>query len=258
MNNETKNFSSAKLIYDIITLCNIHRLKYKIIGNESFEKINQTYPIYKIIINPKIKIKFCIIAGVHGNEIAGPFTILEALNNPQKIFDSRIRYDIFPLLNPTGFDLKQRYDDDNRDLNCLNKKTLKSRNYREIQAFNESTKNQRFDALISLHEDLSQTKFYAYIFEKDKNPLYRKIISSTEKKINIWKTKNIYENFSDKKGLVINAHDRAIEDRLYCQGRAKISLTTETPGKLTLKKRIKINLDNIKTINKYLINNIAN
>ena len=243
MNNESKNFSSAKLINDIITLCNIHRIKYKIIGLEVFEKINQTYPIYQIVINPKAKYKFCIIAGVHGSEIAGPFTILEALKKPEKFFESKIRYDIFPLINPTGFDLGRRYDDDNRDLNCLNKKTLKSKNYREIQAFNEATKKQRFDALISLHEDLPQTKFYAYIFEKGKNPLYRKIISSTEKKIDIWKTKNIYENFSDKKGLVINAHNQAIEDRLYCQGRAKISLTTETPGKIPLKERVKINLD---------------
>ncbi len=258
MNNESKIFSYANLVNSLITLCNVHRFDYKIVGYELFEKINQTYPIYRIVVNPKMRTKFCIIAGVHGNEIAGPHTILEALTKPKKFFDDKIRYDIFPLINPVGFDLGQRYDDDNRDLNCLNKKTLKSKNYREIQAFNEATKNQRFDALISLHEDLLQTKFYAYIFEKDKNPLYRKLISSTEKKINIWKSKNIYENFSDEEGLVINAHDQAIEDRLYCQGRAKISLTTETPGKIPLNRRVKINLDNIKTINKYLINNITN
>ncbi|MBU4375683.1 succinylglutamate desuccinylase/aspartoacylase family protein [Patescibacteria group bacterium] len=255
MNKKTKKISSASLINEIVILCKIHRFSCKIIGYEKFEKIKQEYPLYKIVINPKAKISFCIIAGVHGDEIAGPFTVIDMLKKP-KIFDDKIRYDIFPLINPTGFDLRRRYNDDNRDLNCLNKKTLKSKNYRELKAFNNSTKNDKFDALISLHEDLSQTKFYAYIYEKEKNPLYRRIISLTEKTVNIWKTKNIYENFSDCKGLATNAHDQSIEDRLYRQGRAKISLTTETPGKLPLKKRIKINLNNIKTINKYLINNI--
>src|SRR3989339_1280569 len=149
MATELKNYSSAWLINEMISLCNIHRLRYKVIGYEKFERISEEYPIYKIVVNPKKGVKFCIIAGVHGSEIAGPFAILEMLKNPKKYFNAKIRYDIFPLLNPSGFDLGQRYDDDHRDPNCLNKKTLKSKNYHEIQAFNNQTKNKNFDALIS-------------------------------------------------------------------------------------------------------------
>jgi hypothetical protein len=256
MNKEINKKSSADFINEIIKLSNIHRFKYEIIGYKKFEKIKQEYPLYKIIINPKEKIKFCVIAGIHGEEIAGPFTILEMFKNPNKFFNKKIRYDIFPLMNPIAFDLKKRYDDDNCDLNCLNRKILKSKKYQEIKSFNNSIRNEKFDALISLHEDLSNEKFYIYIFENQKNLLYRDMINSTQKIVEIWKEKTIYGNISDGNGLIINIHDQSIEDRLYCQGRAKISLATETPGKMPLEKRIKINLNNIRIINKYLISTI--
>ncbi len=248
-----KEKSSADFAREMVRLCNIHRFKYEVIGHEKFEKISQEYPLYKIVINPKGKVKFCIIAGVHGDEIAGPFTILKMLENPKNFFDKEIRYDIFPLINPTAFDLKRRFDDDNRDLNLLNKKILKNKNYQEIKYFNESIKSEKFDALISLHEDLLKSKFYAYIYEDKENSLYRKIINSTQKIVEISKQKTIDKKRSDGNGLIINVNDQSMEGGLYRQGRAKISLTTETPGKLSLEKRIKINLNNIKIINKYLI-----
>ena len=39
-----------------------------------------------IIINNKSKINFLLIAGVHGDEIVGPMTILKALKEPKKKF----------------------------------------------------------------------------------------------------------------------------------------------------------------------------
>jgi len=247
------NYSSIKLINEIITLCKDHKFSIRIVGSETIKDTGYKYPIYKIVINPKNKINFCLIAGVHGDEIAGPMTILAMLKEPTKYFSKNIRYEIYPLLNPTGYDLQQRNNNDNHDLNCINKITLKSDNYTEIQALTNSIKNRKYDALISLHEDLTQDKFYAYVFEEEVHPLYRKIISNTSKKVEILKLNKIYGANSDGNGLVINYHDYSIEDRLYHQKQAKISLSTETPGKLPLNKRILINLSNLKTINKYLL-----
>ena len=84
------------------------------------------------------------------------------LKNLKKNFNKKINYEIYPLLNPTGYDLNQRNNNDNRDLNCINKITLKSDNYTEIQALTNSLKNKKYNALISLHENLSKDKFYAY------------------------------------------------------------------------------------------------
>lgn len=160
-----------------------------------------------IIINNKSKINFLLIAGVHGDEIVGPMTILKALKEPKKNFNKKINYEIYPLLNPTGYDLNQRNNNDNRDLNCINKITLKSDNYTEIQALTNSLKNKKYNALISLHENLSKDKFYAYVFEKEANPLYREIISNTSEKVEILKSNKIYGAISDGNGLVINYHD---------------------------------------------------
>ena len=80
-----------------------------------------------IIINNKSKINFLLIAGVHGDEIVGPMTILKALKEPKKNFNKKINYEIYPLLNPTGYELNLRNNNDNRDLNCINKITLKRR-----------------------------------------------------------------------------------------------------------------------------------
>ena len=143
------------------------------------------------------------------------------------------------------------YDDD-RDMNTLNKKTLKSKNYREIQAFYKDIKGKSFDVFLSLHEDVSAEKFYAYIFEEDKEAVYRKMITLVSGGCGILKKKKIYDDDSDGKGLVINEHDQSFEDRLYCQDRAEISLSTETPGKLSISERIKINLANIKLFSDYI------
>ncbi|MFH0892248.1 MAG: succinylglutamate desuccinylase/aspartoacylase family protein [Candidatus Falkowbacteria bacterium] len=247
------NYSYALVISELIKLAHRHNFSIKKIGEEKFEHIGMTYPLYRFTVNPRAPKKFCIIAGVHGYEIAGPLTIPHLFEFPKKYFKKEIAYYIYPILNPTSFDLDRRMDDDNRDLNCLNRRTLKSRNYREIQAFYNDIKKLRFDALISMHEDLDETNFYAYVFEKEKNPVYRQIVRSASRFTGVETKKMIYQSPSDGHGLVINVHDQAIEDRFFCMKQAKTSLTSETPGKLDISLRIKINSENIKIINRSIL-----
>ena len=203
-------------------------------------------------INPKAKAKFCIVAGIHGDEIAGPYSILELLKKP-KFFKKEICYQIFPLLNPTSFDLKRRFNDSGRDLNCLNKKTLKSKNYKEIGLFYKEVKNENFEVFLSMHEDLDVDKPYQYIYESDFNHIYRKLFKKERK----WKARKIYGDKTDGKGLVKNVHDHSLEDRLFSMNKAKISIATETPGKLSLERRINMNLKNIEVINNHLLLSIT-
>jgi len=74
------------------------------------------FPFWKIkskTIKPKDKV-FLIRAGIHGEEIAGPLTIL---NNINKILDivekANIKFIIYPLDNPSGFENGKRYNIDN-------------------------------------------------------------------------------------------------------------------------------------------------
>ena len=246
------NYSYAKLISELVKSAKRHGFLFEIIGYEKFEKIGIDYPIYRFTVNAEGGRPFCLVAGVHGYEVAGSLSILELFKNRDKYLNEDVCYSIYPVINPTSFDLRQRYDDDDRDMNTLNKKTLKSKNYREIQAFYKDIKGKSFDVFLSLHEDVSAEKFYAYIFEEDKEAVYRKMITLVSGGCGILKKKKIYDDDSDGKGLVINKHDQSFEDRLYCQDRAEISLSTETPGKLSISERIKINLANIKLFSDYI------
>jgi len=192
-----ENYSYAKLISKIIKRCNIHNFKYQIIGFEKFEKINQHYPLYRITINPKKKKKLCIITGTHGDEIAGPLSILESLKNIEKYYFPDIRYDIFPMTNPTEFDLRIRTDDDKKDLNNMSRIISKNRNYNEVNILKKSIKNEKFEILLSLHEDIDTEKFYLYHHEPKPFNLSKHISKNTKKYIPIFSNRTIYKDKID-------------------------------------------------------------
>jgi len=83
-----------------------YKLRYK----------NGTFDFLKIIsrgIKPKDKI-ILIRAGIHGEEIAGPLTILNYINRIIDYAHKRnIKLIIYPLGNPSGFEINVRYSIDN-------------------------------------------------------------------------------------------------------------------------------------------------
>jgi predicted deacylase len=253
LNDKLKNYSYAKLIFELIHLCRQHKFEIKLIGNEKFKYINSTYPIYRFTIHPKANIKFGIITGMHGDEIAGPLSIFYLLKNPKKYFNKKICYHIYPVISPTAFDLKRRYDDDNIELNTLNKRTLKNYKYHEIECLYEDLKNKKLNTILSLHEDVDQTNFYMYI-NRENNQVYKKIISNANKHVNILKKKIIDKRVTNKKGFIIGGYDETVEDWLFLKKKPDLCVTTETPGMVDLNTRIAINLHNIQLLNHSSLN----
>lgn len=248
-----ENYSYARYLSELLTLCNKHHIKHNIIGFENFKKIKMIDPLYNIIVNPRAKIHFLITCGVQAYEIASPLTILTLMHHPEKYLDKNICYRIYPMINPTSFDLRQRCDEDHHDLNTLTKATLKSKNFVEVKDFYQDIKGKKFDFFLDMHEDIDENRFYMYPFEKKKEKIYRDMIKSVSKHHRIWKAKSIYGAKSDGQGLILNAHDRSFEDRLFRDRIAALSVCTETPGKLSLESRVHINLNNIKLISRYLL-----
>jgi hypothetical protein len=233
------SYSYGKYLSELLKFAKKHKIQNEIIGWEKFEKTGMKEPLYRLTINPKAKINFCVVAGIHGEEIAGPFSILHALKNPKKYFNKNIRYRIYPVINPTGFDLKQRYDDDNSQLNTINKRVLKSKKFGEIKIFLNDIKKLKFEVFLSLHEEITNKEFYAFVFESRPTDIYKKMTDKDKKYAKIFKSKTIGRLKTDEDGLIINEHDQSFEDYLFTHKRAKISLCTETPGKIPLEKRIK-------------------
>ena len=85
-----------------------YRLKHRTAGYDFFRIASKG-----IRRNDKIML---IRAGVHGDEVAGPLTIIEYFN---RIFDYAhkrgLKLIIYPLGNPAGFDARQRYNTDFRE-----------------------------------------------------------------------------------------------------------------------------------------------
>lgn len=254
-NRELETYSYGKLIYELIKLGNLHKFEIKLIGHEKFEKINASYPIYRFTVNPNARIKFGIVTGMHGDEIAGPLSMYHLFKNPKKYFHSDICYYIYSTISPTAFDLRRRYDDDNVELNSLSKKTLRNYKYHEIKYFYQDVKNKKFDAFISIHEDVLQKRFYAYVNDEN-SKIYGEIMKNGEKHFGILPKKDIYGRMSNKEGIIVGGHDQTTEDWIFIHKKPSLCLTTETPGKGELDLRIATNLYNILILNKYILKKV--
>src|SRR5436189_1223331 len=125
---QDSELSFAHWLDEIVTLCDIHRFKFSKIGEIGFERLSMDYPLIKININPEAKIKFLLLTGTHGYEIGGPLSILRLLRKPKRYFNPLINYIIYPGVSPISFDMRQRFNDEYRDVNALYSVTLKSRN----------------------------------------------------------------------------------------------------------------------------------
>jgi murein peptide amidase A len=103
-------------------------------------------------------------AGIHGDEPAPPFALLEMIE--AGMFDDRATWFICPLLNPVGFTRGTRENADPLDLN-RDYKDLRSA---EIAAHVAWLRRQpNFDLVLCLHEDWESAGYYLY----ELNPLDR-------------------------------------------------------------------------------------
>ncbi len=229
-----QDISYERYIWELLERINRRRLRCEIIGYESSERTGIQYPIYRFNVNEGARGRICIISGVHGNEIAGPLSLLSLFDNPRfhELAES-FHCVVYPLANPTGFDLRQRFDDDGRDLNAVFKTTLQSENYEENQAIIADAANYLpFDAVITLHEDSDAEHFYMYGLGRHNVPFYHEICRHANKSCPAWSNADIYGCQSDDLGLILSsARDYAFDGYFYAKGYTPIACTIETPGK---------------------------
>lgn len=98
-----------------------------------------------------------IAAGVHGDEPAGPWALLDLVENGA--LPPRFAYRIWPCTNPTGFDAATRANADGIDVNRTFGGTGTSPEARTILATNAGCD---FVLSIDLHEDCDAAGFYCY------------------------------------------------------------------------------------------------
>jgi hypothetical protein len=231
---DEENFSYEKFLWTLLSEARLHKLPMEIIGSEISRRTGINYPLYRLVIHPKVETTVCIVSGIHGNEIAGPLSILKIVDAIIHDLPEQFRYVVYLMINPSGFDLRQRFDSDQRDLNAIFSATLRSRNYFEVQTFlQDALIFAPFEAVITLHEDSDREKFYMYGLGKENLDFYHAICSFARTCIPPWMNGEIEGCTTDEHGLILsNARDHAFDGQLYAKGLTKLAYTFETPGKL--------------------------
>jgi len=203
-----------------------------------------------------------IVAGFHGEEIAGPWSILKWMETQPP---TKVNVSFIPIVNPTGFDLGKRYNKWNEVTNggFIHQDIFKDQPSVEGKILLKNSEFLKYlakDGFLSLHEDEASAKSYLYTFENSEKPgpfsfglrdemeKFFEMLPDGEK-ITV---ANKPEVFAETKGGLIyqttDFHDGGFEDYLWHEGIPRAAVT-ETAGKFKLDVRVKAG---VATINKFI------
>lgn len=177
-------------------------------------------------------------AGLHGDEIAGPWAIIDFLKEYDFQSYPNVKIIIFPVASPTAFNARKRYNYLDKELNglfCRKKLTNENR------ILLTELKNEKVFFFHALHGDIDEYSFYLYNFEKKEEKIYRDLIKISENYFPLNKSQKIY-NDPAINGLIINRQDGSFEDRMFREG-TPYSMCTESPEKQPLNKTVALNVD---------------
>ena len=209
------------------------------LGKVSNEKI--------YLINNNNEKGILIASGFHGNESAGPWSILKYLKETKNIGN----VSFIPIVNPTGFKVCKRYnmygEDPNRGFTDAEEcKTKLSREgkilFKNINLLNESSKL----GILTLHEDCDKDDCFVYCYKNKK--VARRVKKSLLKYFNQLKDGSIDPSLTDAisvDGIIKDCHDGSLED--YFSDKIAQCITSETPGRKNIQDRIDAGVEAIKT-----------
>lgn len=107
--------------------------------------------------SPSAKANVYISAGIHGDEPAGPLAVLELLK--ENAWPPGINLWLVPCLNPRGYELNRRENEEGIDLN-RDYRTPTAATVKAHAAWLQA--RPKFDVTLLLHEDWESNGFYLY------------------------------------------------------------------------------------------------
>lgn len=205
-----------------------------------------------------------IIAGIHGEEPAGPNAVSLSLNFLSQL---NVPLVIFPLCNPVGYSLNQRYPyassypkgvepltvgDADHYLLTKNKARIKKPRLKEAFLLTTSLLelSREYPPLltIDLHEDMLSDKGYIYA-QATQNHVSKKLLSTLNQHVPTYTNGTTRFGEKIKNGIIGPVTDGSIDEFLSAEKiiiknkivkgiRAPYVFVIETPGTLPLQKRI--------------------
>jgi hypothetical protein len=233
-------------------------------------------------INPTDKI-ILIRAGVHGEEIAGPLTFFNFINEIiEKIHEAGLKFIFYPLVNPSGFETGKRFniDDDegmygNDDflyyelkdgsiVDGLHKKIKdfvkwhwsSNKEFKSIFPYETAVMHKFIKAdplsqvksFIDLHQDylIEDAGPVAYHYSFGDFSVYKNIVKKIEKIVPIYKNKKIdigNESFVKTNDNGFATRHDGTLSDLLYRLGVKYCVVAETTGKTPLEKAMQVNME---------------
>ncbi len=189
--------------------------------------------------------KICISTGMHGDEPAGHEALLRGLI---KLGDNRSRIDaeftVFPCDNPTGYELNTRENYQGID---LNREFVKVGQAEEIRIIENELRESHFGFTLDLHEDVDTFGMYLYQrAQKGSYSLAEEMIEALRKAGHPIHEADWIEGLPASGGIIwpsgrLRKFELPKAVYLWHLGVRQL-LTTESPGKLELEKRVEMQL----------------
>ncbi len=123
------------------------------------------YPIYCIRLggDPAGRKRVLLSGGVHGDEPAGPESVLAFLErDPVDLLEDFV-FLILPCVNPWGYVNNKRENSRGQDIN----RSFSESGVSEGEIGRRTLKGERFDLYVDLHEDWEAAGFYMYEVRRD-------------------------------------------------------------------------------------------
>ncbi|MGC8499780.1 MAG: M14 family metallopeptidase [Leptospirillia bacterium] len=200
--------------------------------------------------------RILIAAGIHGDEPAGPHAVLALLEQFAKGWESlhRLQVEIVPLINPSGFDRRERHNVAGTDPN----RTFGSpAPPPEIRLLMDDYRRRPIDLFIDLHEDVDTPGFYLYELAPDlPSDFGPHVISALQAAGHPINLSPVIEGMAAVDGLILRTSRNV--PRYFRQGApqglymkrlgTRRTLTFESPPRLPLPDRVAMQLLALQTV----------
>ncbi len=137
------------------------------------------YPIHRVSLEADqgVHKNVLIAAGIHGDEPAGPASVLRFLERDNTHLLQRFKFLILPCINPYGYVHNTRENKRGVDLN----RSFEETGIAEIDIVKGTIDGQRFDFCIDFHEDWEAKGVYFYEARRNKRWIGPEITRQIEK-----------------------------------------------------------------------------
>ncbi len=189
-------------------------------------------------LNPQLSTRVYLSTGIHGDEPAGPLAALRLLQQNQWPPNAELWF--CPCLNPMGFVLNRRENDQGVDLN---------RQYRHLEAAETRAhiawleRQPQFDLCLCLHEDWESHGFYVYELNPEKRPSLAETMIARIAEVCPIDPSEIIEDRPARNGIIRPNLDPATRPQwaeafYLIVNKTRLSFTLEAPSDFPLTTRV--------------------